>query len=258
MDPLSLLPVFLLPQGVVVQFKTILRATKLSWFLIPIFSLLNLHCSTSTEPCDAVDQDRIHQSYTVSYMKNKDTTTASAQFRFGDNTGNTLELVGNCTIVHSTVTLSKNNALGLGTSYHGTKTGYQSEQQFIFTDATGKSYTNVLQLHNIELNSPPSTITKAAGATINWNGNAVGAGETVSISLATAPEADGLSVASTTVVGKTSITVAPSRLTSFSVGTKYYMRVHRDVEGGLQEQGSAKGGFEGHYVSSNSEVEITD
>lgn len=185
-------------------------------------------CSTDTERCSDVNQDRIFQSLTAGYDDATKETTVGAQFRFGDATGTTLEMVDGCSITHDTISMTK-DALSdvFGTSYSGRASGRTVNHTFVFTNMNGTTYTNSGTLPNIEFETiPVPAISRAAGATIHFSNGAIAADESVTLYIsgeATSPSRTtetALYSYSTNTAGADTITIPANDLSRFINGEK--------------------------------------
>lgn len=113
--------------------------------LLGFFQLVLLvGCSTETEPIDKVDQGSIYQSYSVTYDSKSDTTSVTAEFRFGGSSGTTLRLTGGASVKNNHAALSERSFLG--TRYRGEKQGFHPNHTFEFVDVRGNRYVNSITL----------------------------------------------------------------------------------------------------------------
>ena len=134
---------------------------------------LAVGCSTATEKCTNVNQDRIHQTLSASYDQTDNSTSVSAQLRFGDGTGTTLSFTGSCAVTHSIYSLSESVLSGLfGTSYTGSGSGLQAAHTFVFTDGDGKKFTNSGTITSIASRALPAKSAKPPGQPFPFRGGA--------------------------------------------------------------------------------------
>ena len=223
-----------------------------------ILSLLGglvVGCSTATERSDLVAQHRIHQKYTAVYDQKTDTTSATAEFRFGDFTGTTLQLVAKSNVSNNHYSLEERNSFG--TFYHGNGAGFQTEHQFVFIDNDEKAYTNAVSIRTIAFpGATPAAFSRSAGFTLAWEGAPLEKNETVELSLENNRNAEDV-VQRTDVVGATSITVPPSLLSELRNGNKM-MRLRRGKTIPLQ-QGTERGGYlSASYLTSERTITAED
>ena len=219
-------------------------------------SVLLLACSTATENCDSVTQDRIYQSYTASYDQKGDATSATAQLRFGDGTGTTLALTGKCNLTHDSYTLSKINLFG--TLYTGQGGLLKPTHTFTFTDSEGNELRNSLSIPTIAFDAPPSSLSKSATTKIAFSGGALAKTESVSLTI-TSPESEGYRSASVTVSteGAQALNVSPSDLTSLTKGIKV-MILKRSLTTNTSQSKSVGGMVTGSYTTNETAITIVD
>ena len=225
--------------------------------LVGVFALLNcVACSTATEKNTSVAQDRIHQFYSAAYDGRTDTTTASAQFRFGDGTGTTLELMTPARVIHNHLSLSKSSLLG--TSYEGSGAGFIPDAEFIYTDANGTSYVNSARIVPIGFRNPPIVMRAAFDTSIYWSGGPLSEGEEVSLvftSTRTGVSAGGS--ITTEVPGATSVVLGPSVFANSPMGT-YQMCLTRSKGTTLQHAASVGGEFSVRYTTAYFSFTLTN
>jgi len=210
-------------------------------------------CSTATEPCTAVNQDRIHQSLSASYDAETDQSSARAQFRFGDGSGTTLEMAGNCAIVHDTFILNKSTFLGA--SYSGEKSGFVPAHVFTFTDDDSKAFVNSGTITTIAFTrSAPTSISKGTPVTVGFS-DALGANESVTLHIA--GEGNKFASASTSTNGATSVTISAEDMKFLSAGpAEIYLT--RSKTDNLTQAASAGGNFSVSYSTAHQTTTITE
>lgn len=209
-------------------------------------------CSTATERSDAVSQDRIYQSYSVSYSKENNRTSAMAQFRFGDFTGTTLELTGKSEVKHSNFSLSRINFAG--TSYDGDGAGFRDNHTFTYTNGDGKTFTNSGTITPIALKNTPSSFSRTSDLTIEFEGVPLQDGEDVTVYLT----ADtGSETATTRLKGATSVTVSKSRFAGMPAGSKkLYLRRSKTTK--IQQGNTVGGSFNASFETERVSIELVD
>lgn len=216
-----------------------MRRLFLAFLFVPVA------CSIETENCTDVNQDKIYQLYLASYAAPDDTTSVSAQFRFGGGTGTTLRMDGNCSITHDAINLSKTEFLG--TSYDGSKAGYRSTNVFTFVNNKSQTFTNTITNSNaIAFSSPPTTLSRASGVTLNFT-PAIGPDDSVYLTIArtSPPSADTVtqvSSSSSETEGSTSITIAASSLSSLSSNGAVTLQAIRTYRKSLDQASASEGG----------------
>lgn len=206
-------------------------------------------CSTATESCVDVNQDRIYQSLSSSYDVTTNTTSVSARMTFGDSSGTTLAMKGNCKVIHSQYSLSEGALAELtGTSYNGSATGQLLDHTFTFTDNDSKSYTNSFSIGTIAFNGSSFTLSKSTDSTVAFDlVPALGSGE--SIYLRVQDESDSSNqYAFTSTSSASPITVKATDLVRIVAGTKR-MQLERRITGSLTQAASAGGSTAATYVS---------
>lgn len=220
--------------------------------LILLAALPFVACSTATEKCTSVNQDRIHQSLSASYTKSDNSTQASARFRFGDGTGTTLEMDGNCNITHGSITLSKSTFLG--TSYSGDATGFVANHTFIFTDNNSKTFTNSSTIREIAFaRSAPTTVSRTGTTTVTFS-PALETGETAYLYLVgQKTNVSGYS----DVLGSTTVTISESDKKDFPLGTaEIYLQLIKSPS--LTEKTSTGGSFTTSYENAHESVTVNE
>ena len=217
--------------------------------------LLFVACSVQTEKCTDVNQDKIYQGYSVSYDATSNTTSASAQFRFGGITGTTLEMDGKCSISHDSISLSKDALSGIiGTSYGGSKSGYVASNTFTFTNNNGQGLVNKIDNASaVELSSPPSSISKGSDVTLSFT-PAVGMKESVSVYVKLTNPPDGSSTTSasgsTDAQGATSVTITSTKLSQLSSTGAITLDAERTYSKGLDQAAASESGHMVYYYHS--------
>ena len=209
--------------------------------------MLCFACSTATERSNEVVQDRIHQSYSATYDGRTNTTSAFAQYRFGDGTGTTLELVSPSHVTHNHFSLSRNGLFG--TSYEGNGTGFIRDAVFVYTDTNGETYVNGANIVAIAFLNPPTLISRTQGTTIAWQGGPLAPGEVVSVDFV--PTQSGMPGGGNIIIstaGATSVLLDPSVFANSSPGT-YQMCLTRSRGAALQRATSAGGVFNVRFTT---------
>ena len=211
--------------------------------------------------CTKVSQSEIYQNYSVTYDAEENETSALATFRAGGSTGTTLNLDGGCKISHDAISIDRDGFNILGTHYSGEKSGLVSNSTFTFTftNNDGDSLVNAIATPSaISLTSPPSTISRSAGASIAFS-PAVAANETVTIYVDYQNgNSSGFTSDSTSTVGATQVTLSASsfsKLGNYSVTIQASRSKTKDLD---QASTGEDGYMQAYYKSTKSAAALVD
>lgn len=166
-------------------------SSKLLFVLVAVSSLLSAACqqaSVDTVNSNKIETSQIYQNYVVAANRSQSQVTAT--FRVGGSTGTTVELSAPGRIVYNGATLDKSdpsNFIGTnyrvkGTDYRKTINSYQQNHEFIYTDASNRTYQNSVSLPPIEIAAKTVVINKKAISRIPFS-RPLAANETISLSL---------------------------------------------------------------------------
>lgn len=189
-----------------------------------------------------VKQDRIYQSYFVTYSGSSNRTDVSATFRFDGSAGTTLQLVGGSGIEHNQRTMygSEDAWLG-GYHYSDTSAGWVRDHLFKYIDGDGNIFQNSVTLYTATLDHPPATLSLRSNVTsIFFSGDPQDSGETIELTISDAEGNQCQAVRFSAVSGAQRFDVYASALARLSPGWKSLKLVrYREVP---VQQGSSVGG----------------
>ncbi|MFN8288165.1 MAG: hypothetical protein U0V74_15530 [Chitinophagales bacterium] len=141
-------------------------------FIIPVMVLFMAGCaSNEIGHSKDVNQDEIHQGYSIWYDATKNETNITAFFRFAGPNGTTLILDEPSQIVMDGEPMQKVEN-GLGCSYQKTIKGQlpNGEHTFAFSDVNGKAFNNSFNWNNVNVEGIPDNISKAENLKIHFDG----------------------------------------------------------------------------------------
>jgi hypothetical protein len=228
---------------------------KMKLLLTPfLMALFLVGCSTATESSDKVDQDSIHQSYSVSYDEAQDQTSAIAEFRFGDASGTTLSLKGNSKVTHNLFSLREMSLAG--TMYTGDGSGLKAQHQFKFVDTNGKEYLNAIDIAPIAIpSSTPNTVRAGNDLVVKWDGSPLAQGESVTIYLRGTTQS--LQLASVRQIGATSILLPKTDVAKAGRGPAT-LELKRARNTNLQNATKRGGSLNASYTTKKFSLTIAD
>lgn len=140
---------------------------SLSLLVLALIPAIFVSCNR--ENSDTVQQDLIHQSYTLVYNGTEDKTYARASYRFSNALGTLLFLSGGANVQFNGVPMDWKNLLAY---YELEFPGNLTNGVFEYTDADGNLFTNpVTQVDSIAFPSTFTNLTKnGSSASFNWVG----------------------------------------------------------------------------------------
>lgn len=196
-----------------------------------------------TESSDEVAVSAIWQSYYYQYDKVENTTSALAEFRDGGVFGNDVILVAPSGIViNGNALVHQNWPYYLYYHYYKAFDGNVLTGTYVFTDKNSKTYTNVADLTDMDIDFPASldTIPKSEELVIFWAGDAIGTDETIEVSFFEYNDTTSLFSVTNDQLGDTSISISIADLAGLNNGL-HNITLDRMKDVGLQAA-TAKGG----------------
>lgn len=193
-----------------------------------------------------VNQDKIYQTYKVSYNEETNQTTFTARFNEESKDGKDLELSDESTIMMNGAAMDKS-----GASYTKTFNGLVSSGTFVFTDSNGKSYTNTINMCSFISNSGQSDLYTNSAEYWMFGGNEIGQNETVSVSIKNVADNTKTASASSSTVGAYYLTLTTSAMTNLPTGDASAVTTRTKVTN-TGNFTSAGGRFEASYLSAKS------
>lgn len=213
-----------------------------------MISIIFINCK-STEVADSADvnQDKIYQSYNVTYNEEENTITTKAVFRFGGTNGTTLILSDPSNIIINGEEMKGGEEFLQGYLYreNNFKKKY-TEFEFIFTDTENKKYKNSLKIELIEFVDLPDTIRKSQTNIIAWKGAPIQSNETVMLLIKTGETSD--ITISSDIKGANSISIDTASISNLSTGLAN-IQIVRKISKVLSESGDIGGVISGNYYS---------
>lgn len=195
-------------------------------FLRPFLLCMVASLSVSIYSCKKVASDDLkdtvpyYQSYTVNYDKTNSQTSASATFRVRDVNGTKVDLNNGASV---TANGTNPNGLQLVPSTYNWDLSGLVDVNFVLTKNSGTKITNTVAKTDIgDIAFPtnmPSIVSKAAGFTFSWAGDALASGETILVTVQGDPASSGLTALITKTVTSGQVTISSSDLTNFAPGT---------------------------------------
>jgi hypothetical protein len=164
-----------------------MQKSKTSFLAAAILILTALGCrSCETIDSSKLDPSEIYQEYSISASTK---TSVKAEFRVSGSTGTTVALVAPAKIEHNGKTMDENLRTVLsGTFYSGEADGFVGAHTFVFTDSSGKQFTNTVTFDPIKIAAESIETNKAAKTMVIPLSRGLAVGESANIQLAS--EAD--------------------------------------------------------------------
>ena len=138
--------------------------------IIPVLVIFISSC-TSNEIGHSkdVNQNEIHQGYSINYDETKDETNVVAFFRFAGPNGTTLVLDEPSTITLNGEVMN-NIQSGVGSYYTKIVKGKLPEKEYLFafSDIAGKKYENKIDFRYMQIEELPKEIKKSEGLTMHF------------------------------------------------------------------------------------------
>jgi hypothetical protein len=108
-------------------------------------------CSIDTITSNEVSSEALHQSYSLQFDENSQSTSVTAQFRVSGWSGTTVELQAPASIDMNGRALDRQNFLG--TRYVGKSKGFQQSAVFQFKNKEGKAFVNAIDIEQVCIGS---------------------------------------------------------------------------------------------------------
>jgi hypothetical protein len=211
-------------------------------------------CAKESKKSDKVNTDEIYQHYTASTSEGSSNFTSRAQFQTGakwngmeteKSGGVTIELAGSAQVTLNGQPMQKDHGTFDGTYYTGSANG--SDATWVWTDNSGKTYTNSARMEPISFGQAPGYIDYRNDLTIYWKGASVRENEKVRIIItATFKDSNNKTTQKklqkeTGERGTTSLTFTSTMLQEIR-GSNIKMEISRMTHIPVQE-GTKEGGF---------------
>lgn len=155
-------------------------------FLAALSVLATMNSCTSSEIGDSKDvaQNKIYQSYNISYSENDEKLSATAVFRFAGSNGTTLVLNKPSKVELDDELLKVDSSEFRGAYYEAAKVPARwfGEHQWKFTDIANKTYTNKFSFDAFKWDNPPVSASKLKPLSLNFITSALGNDDYVEVS----------------------------------------------------------------------------
>lgn len=146
-------------------------------FLVSIISVFILTACSSNEIGESKDvaQDKIYQSYSISYSEGNTNAEVFCQFRFAGSNGTTLVLNSPSQLQFDEEKLNVDSSAGSGAFYRTYKPAdnFFGKHSFVFTSTDGKKLENTFSFDNFKLVNTPATISKKQAFNLNFETTAL-------------------------------------------------------------------------------------
>jgi hypothetical protein len=122
-----------------------------------------------------VAQDKIYQSYSISYSEGNTNAEVFCQFRFAGSNGTTLVLNSPSQLQFDEEKLNVDSSAGSGAFYRTYKpvNNFFGKHSFVFTSTDGKKLENTFLFDNFKLVNTPGTISKKQAFNLNFETTAL-------------------------------------------------------------------------------------
>jgi hypothetical protein len=147
-------------------------------FLAGICIISAMISCTSSETGDSKDvaQDKIYQSYNISYNEGDEKLSATAVFRFAGSNGTTLVLNDPSKIELDSEQIKVDSSKFRGAFYEVARIPAQwfGKHEWKFTDLSKKTYTNEFSFDAFKWNVPPKSASKSKPLPLNFITSSLG------------------------------------------------------------------------------------
>jgi len=153
--------------------------------IIPVLALFISSCaSNEIGHSKDVNQDEIHQGYSINYDESRNETEVIAFFRFAGPNGTTL-ILNEPSKIELNGEVMNNVQSGLGSYYSKSVKGKlpDNEYVFAFSDITGKKFENKMDFRNMQIEELPKEIKKSDGLTIHFPNKPEGRKEDLTVEI---------------------------------------------------------------------------
>jgi hypothetical protein len=180
-----------------------------------------------SESSNDVAQDEIHAVYWLYYDTNADTTYARAQFRFGSETGTSLELEEPASVSFEGKPMGFNELLDW---HEVVVAGRVDGGTFSFTNSEGETFENIAPpLTELDISSAPDTLDRSQSFELVWSGPPVLEDELFETIVANAANNFDFIRVDQRTEGATSVVIPKTELDKLPAGAAVLgVRRHRD------------------------------
>lgn len=224
--------------------------SQISFFALLILSSA-FFFSCERETADSVDQDKIFTEYELFYNANEDKTYARATFKFSNALGTKLELVESAQVSFNNDILAWQPALAY---YEKSYAGFVDSGSFLYTDLDGSTFQNEVSVKTIGFPAPLDTISRDSAFELTWTGDALSAGDDVTVVINGVLEGDAQTFY-TNDENASSIILGKNKLEQLGAGSSTIWMDRRTYPG--LAQGTSSGGYVvGRYRPQNATPEL--
>lgn len=155
---------------------------RYSFLALLVFTLTVFGCrSCETIDSSKLDPSEIYQEYSISASAK---TRVTAEFRVSGPTGTTIALVPPAMVEYNGKTMDESLRTVLsGTFYSDEADGFVGAHTFVFTDSSGKRFTNSITLDPIEIRAENIEINKAAPTIVVPLSRGLADGESINLQI---------------------------------------------------------------------------
>lgn len=231
-----------------------------SFLILTIIGAFLSACpSTETVESTRVAAASVYQSYSISATREQ--TSVHAFFRQGGEMGKTIDLDAPAKIeLNGKLMTEIAPSFMSGTNYESKSSGFVSQQQFVFTDASGKVYRNEIALQALEISAPQKIVLSRTKASAIKLSRPVAANEQISVSVTGKAVANkeslNKSVETSLDESRTNVLIAPESLQEFMMGAAT-IEVLVEKKESLKQATPSGGAIRFVYQSAEAAAKIT-
>ncbi|MBN4072423.1 hypothetical protein JYT74_00145 [Crocinitomix catalasitica] len=206
--------------------------------LVLSFGAAAILASCAKDNSANVNQDSIYTIYELFYDADTDKTTARATFKFGGATGTLLELDAPAGATFNGTDLLWNQALGI---HRADWVGLTDNGTFVYNDLDDNTFTNAIgTIDPIGFPITVDTISMSSAFNFVWTGNAVGANETITLTI-NGQTGGNIEIFTTILEAGTDLTLSMDKLNNLGIGdaTCYLKRAYNNS---TVAEGTSEGG----------------
>ena len=227
------------------SFKTKNAMISARQLILGLFAIVAFAACRQTET-ENVKQDRIFCQYEIEYEATPDQTTVRTYFRNRNANGSGLQLSDPSTVYFDT------DGLGFDDFCNCHKRVYSSRRDtgvFVWTDTDTKVYRNAANLRGLNIDFPTNfnQMSQNGDFVFAWQGAALAADETISLTLEATASND-KHTATTTTDNATTLRITAQTLASLPVG-EYRCTLSRSRQVNAEEKTDAGGTVKVQYTA---------
>jgi len=223
------------------------------YFLLILALIPAVFVSCNRENSDTVQQDLIHQTYTLVYNGTEDKTYARASYRFSNGFGTLLFLSGGANVQFNGVPMDWKNLLAY---YELEFPGNLSTGVFEYTDSDGNLFTNpITQVDSIAFPVSFTSLTKnGSSATFNWVGPVLANGHDVLVTIDGTFQND-VQLFSSTNPGGNTVILEANKINALGSGMADAW-MHRNFTTTLIQATSAGGSMSSRFEAPKTQISV--